>query len=441
MSLAFHRRHSFRLLVLVLASLASIGSARAQDEKIAPYMTGKYPEPVSRYCVLMDAYTGRVIYARNPYAHREPASTTKMMAAVVLLERGKLSDIVTAPKDIGHIEDSSLHLAPGEKISLEDLLYAMLLRSANDTPIAGAYYLSGGTEPFVALMNAKAKAIGCSNTNFVTPNGLYAPGHYSCAYDLALIARYALGNFPVFREIVKTQRRKINRSVHKRDNVVENTAMTFLKEFPGADGVKTGYISQAGHCFVGSATRGGWSLIAVALDSGKCRSDVVQMLSYGYAQFAPVLAVARGTAVGSVPDGGTSIPVATAGDLWDIAPKAEAAARAGKYVTRVAALPLAPGTAIAAGQRVGTVTLLFANQPIMHTDALAVSAVAASPVLKLPQFGKGSMAPLRLAGEILGGMAGLAVIYFGARVAGVVFHARQAAKNSRVRRARLSKDL
>jgi D-alanyl-D-alanine carboxypeptidase (penicillin-binding protein 5/6) len=402
-------------------------------------MTGKFPAPLSRYCVLMDARSGKVLYARNAYAHREPASTTKMMAATILLEQGKLSDIVTAPPGIDKVPPSSLHLAPGEKINLEDLLYAMMLRSANDTPVAGAYYLCKGTAPFVALMNAKAKEIGCTNTHFVTPNGLYDPNHYSCASDLATIARYAMTTLPVFREIVKTQRRKINRSVHKRDNIVENTATTFLKDFPGADGVKTGYISQAGHCFVGSATRGGWELIAVALDSGKCRSDVVQMLSYGYAQFSPVLAIPKGTAVGTVlvDAGRPAIPAVTGGDLWDVVSKKQATGSA-SYTTRVTPITLPPNMAVALGQKVGTVTLLNQGKAVMQTDALAASALSARALpLKSSHGGRA----LRLIGEIAAGIIGLIALAVLARVLGIVLNARQAAKNSRLRRSRITPGL
>ena len=131
------------------------------------------------------------------------------------------------------IPPDSLHLSPGEKLTLHDLLYAMLLRSANDTAVTGAHYLAGSVPAFVALMNAKAKQIGANNTHFVTPNGLYAPGHYSTAADLAKIAAYAVNTQPVFDQIVRTQKYKITRSMHIHDEWVKNTATSFLKTFPG----------------------------------------------------------------------------------------------------------------------------------------------------------------------------------------------------------------
>ena len=125
----------------------------------------------------------------------------------------------------------------------------MLLRSANDTAVTGAVYLSGSVPAFARQMNLKAKEIGADHTHFVTPNGLPAPGHYSTAADLAKIACYALNNLPEFNAIVRTPLYRVNRSLDKRDVWVKNTSAGFLKKFPGADGVKTGYIREAGTLF------------------------------------------------------------------------------------------------------------------------------------------------------------------------------------------------
>jgi D-alanyl-D-alanine carboxypeptidase (penicillin-binding protein 5/6) len=243
------------------------------------------PDVYSQYAVLVDLRTGKVLWERNPNKKRPMASTTKIMTAALMLEKCRLDGVVVAPVGIDKVEESSLHLTPGESITVRDLLYAMLLRSANDTAVAGAIYASGSVPAFVGEMNNKAKDLGLLNTHFVTPNGLFDKNHYSTAYDLAMIARYALTTQPEFDKIVRTQKYRLKRSIHKDDVLVKNTAYTFLREFPGADGVKTGYVKQSGHCFVGSATRKGWRLIAVALKSPKCREDVAALLNYGFANY------------------------------------------------------------------------------------------------------------------------------------------------------------
>lgn len=277
------------------------------------------------------------------------------MTALILLERGHLNDVIVAPPGVDKIEESSLHLVPGERISLHDLLYAMLLRSANDTAVAGATYLSGSLPAFASLMNQKAIALGCTHTHFVTPNGLYALGHYSCASDLATIACYALKTQPLFDQIVKTQRYRVARSVKKSDELVINTSSTFLKTFPGADGVKTGYIHQAGHCFVGSATRGGWRLVAVALNSYSCREDVMSILNYGFHNFVRAPAIAKNTRVGTVqiPGGTEGIAVApytvvVPVSRWHAAPAFQCEFRP------LINLPAAP---VAEGTTVGTIVI------------------------------------------------------------------------------------
>jgi D-alanyl-D-alanine carboxypeptidase (penicillin-binding protein 5/6) len=429
-------------LIAVLVSTGFPASAQdnetKEDSHFTQFLTGGYPNPHSKLCVLMDGNTGKVLFARNPHAKRPNASTTKMVAALVLLERGKLTDVVVAPAGIEHTEESSLHLKTGERISLEDLLYAMMLRSANDTPIAGAYYLSGSVPAFVDLMNEKVKKIGCNETHFVTPNGLFAPGHYSTPYDLGLIARYALTTSPKFCEIVKTQKYQVQRSINKRDNIVKNTAATFLKVFPGADGVKTGYVRQAGHCFVGSATRDGWRLIAVALNSSTCRSDVMQMLAYGFANYQPSLVYKKDTPVGTVHlDGVASdVPVTTGSDLCNIIPNKNASAPVPVYTTRVTPLKGRPSGDVHAGDPVGTVVLLADGKKVMTADAIASSDVSAGLLVKVTTALAAGTAtsPGIIVGKVLGGtVALLAAVYLG-----LTFYGRTTTKTNRRRRSRVS---
>lgn len=382
----------------------------------------------SHFAILVDAVTGKVLWTRNADVPRPIASTTKMLTAILLLERGHLDDVVTAPKGIEALPDSSLHLKTGEKLTLRDLLYAMLLRSANDTAVAGAVYLDGSVPAFAKQMNAKAKEIGATRSHFVTPNGLPAPGHYSTASDLAKIACYALNNLPLFNEIVRTPLYKVHRSMDTRDVWVKNTAATFLKKFPGADGVKTGYIRAAGHCFVGSATRGGWRLVAVSLNSGTCREDVESLLNYGFADFKPTMALQKDTPVGTVyiPTAAQPVPVKAATKLLLVASRFKPMPA---YQVKLMLLPQMPQAPIPAGTQLGTVTLVVNGKVQGTSEAVASKNTDLKPAIALIR----TTETLGLtAMKVIGTLAAGAVIFLG----GWIFYARATAKSARRRRDR-----
>ena len=423
-------------LSLLLALLPHLAGAQADPEASqealptspdlaapAPAAGPTTPKVHSQYAVLVDAASGKVLWGRGENTPRQIASTTKIMTAILLLERGHLDDWVVAPPGINTLPESSLHLKPGERIPLRDLLYAMLLRSANDTAVAGADYLSGSVPTFVAQMNARAKELGATHTHFVTPNGLYAPGHCSTAADLAKMAGYAVNTLPQFNAIVRTQKYKVTRSVDVRDVWVRNTASSFLKDFPGADGIKTGYIHQAGHCFVGSATRIGpdgraWRLIAVALSSPTCREDVMSLLNYGFANFQPVPAVAARTPVGqvSVPSAAAPVPVVAGTDLRVVVSKWRPVPVFAMRVTPLRSLPQAP---VAAGTKMGVVTVLAGGKPQASGAAVAAREVPLAPVAALV---KTSRRVGRVALPFLGGLLALAALF----LLGVLVYARAA---------------
>ncbi|HUV04551.1 MAG TPA: D-alanyl-D-alanine carboxypeptidase family protein [Armatimonadota bacterium] len=257
--------------------LAALSSVRAEP---AP------PIVSAESAILVDAVTGKVLYEKRCRVRRPPASTTKMMTAILALENGELKDTVCASKDACDMQFSSLHLKPGEKMTLSDLLYGLLLRSGNDAAVCVAEHIGGSETKFVEMMNEKATEIGAKDTHFVNPHGLHHAKHYSTAYDLALIARYAIKT-PIFNDIVQTKTARIERSMNPKDAYLKNTAR-FLWRFDGADGIKTGYTKEAGHCFVGSATRGAWRLIAVALKSEEAGADTEALLNYGFKHFKQV---------------------------------------------------------------------------------------------------------------------------------------------------------
>ncbi len=427
------------LLVLPVVCLAQTDPEASQEgTAIAPALAN--PPPIagpttpqvhSKYAVLVDVATGKVLWGRNADAPRAIASTTKIMTAILLLERGRLTDDVVGPPGIQSLPESSLHLRTGERIPLRDLLYAMLLRSANDTAVAGADYLCGSVPAFAAQMNLKAKEIGTTHTHFVTPNGLSAPGHYSSAADLAKIASYAVTRLPLFNTIVKTQKYKVTRSIDTKDVWVRNTATTYLKFFPGADGIKTGYIHQAGHCFVGSATRTDaqgrpWRMIAVALDSPSCREDVMSLLNYGFANFETVPAVAKDALVGTVavPMASAPVPVVADNDLRAVVSRWQAAPQ---FQVRVAALAHVPSAPVMAGTKLGTVTVYAQGRPQATGAAVAARDVPLSRAVSLARTGRRLG---RDALEVAGGLLLAAAVL----ILGVVIYGRTIARQTLRRR-------
>jgi len=234
----------------------------------------------AKSAVIMDERTGKLLWSREPDTPRYPASTTKILTALLLLERARPEAWVTAPKDIEKVREASMHLRPGERIRVRDLVKAILLRSANDGSHAAAVHLAKSDQNFASIMNQRSLEIGAANSNFTNPHGLHNPNHYSTARNLALIAREAMRN-PEFRDIVRVRKVKIERSINQEDlwMVSKNKWLTLDAT---ADGIKTGYTKPAGKCFIGSATRSGYRLITVVLNSEDWMKDHGQLLQWGF---------------------------------------------------------------------------------------------------------------------------------------------------------------
>jgi len=246
--------------------------------------------------VVMEAVSGRVIYAKNATQKRAIASTTKIMTAIVALEEGNLDDEVKISKRAASIGGSVVGLREGQTYTLRELLYGMMLASGNDAAIAVAEHIGGSVEAFAKMMNAKARAIGATDSNFVTPHGLDADNQYSTAYDLAIITRYAIRN-PVFMKIVSTT------SYYIPEHGLYNTN-ELLATCPGVDGVKTGYTSKAGRCLVTSAFRNGMRLISVVLGSPTrtARANATRaLLDYAYRNYRMANLVKAGDVYKKVP--------------------------------------------------------------------------------------------------------------------------------------------
>lgn len=290
----------FLIAVSVLLTAFTVGSAYADtygDTKTGYYLEDKVK--LSAECaVLMEAQSGRVLFASNASAQRAMASTTKIMTALVVIENCNLEDVVTVPKEAVGIEGSSIYLAAGEKLTVKDLLYGLMLRSGNDAATALALHCSGNISDFAELMNRCAENIGARDTNFANPSGLPAQNHYTTAYDLALIASKAMQH-DVFREIVSTQKTTIPWGGHDTDRLLINKNK-MLYQYDGADGIKTGYTMAAGRCLVASATRNDMTLIAVVLNSSPMYADCAAMLDFGFANYNIKEVVKADTVMGSI---------------------------------------------------------------------------------------------------------------------------------------------
>lgn len=261
----------------------------------------------SKGSVLIEKESKRVLYEKNAHEKMAMASTTKIMTCIVAIESGKLDEIVTVSGKAARAPKVKLNLKTGEKQKLGDLLYSLMLESHNDTAVAIAEHVGGSVEEFCAMMTEKAKAIGAENTCFETPNGLDGQAHYSTPYDMALIAAYALDN-PEFVKIINTPQIEIPTTQvegSKKHALINKNR--FLSQYEGAEGVKTGYTSKAGHCFVGAVKKEDMELIGVALGAGwdskgKSRkyTDVIKLMNYGYNNYKKYKVLDKGEEKGSV---------------------------------------------------------------------------------------------------------------------------------------------
>lgn len=246
--------------------------------------------------VLLDAESGRVLYEKNGHEPLRIASITKIMTAIVAIELGDLDDVVTVSPNASGVEGSSIYLLPGEKLSLEDLLYGLMLRSGNDAAVAIAEHIGGSVEGFVFLMNQKARELGMEHTVFSNPHGLDThEEHYSTAYDMALLSAYAMKN-ETFAQIVATKRKTVPMPGEEWDRVWYNKNR-LLSMYPYADGIKTGYTKRAGRTLVSSSTKDGHRLIAVTLNAPNDWQDHMALYEYGYRKYRQVTLAQEGALV------------------------------------------------------------------------------------------------------------------------------------------------
>lgn len=261
----------------------------------------------SKAAILVEVSTGRILYEKNSTEKMWPASTTKIMTAILTIEKCNLDDIVTVSETaISNIPSGyvTCDLQVGEEISVKDLLNALMIVSANDAAYVLAEHVGGSVVEFADLMNQKARELGCTGTHFVNPNGVHDERHYSTAYDLYLIATYAMKN-PTFRELVSQTDAilPVTNKYPNEDRTLQTTNALINPEstnyYRNAIGIKTGYTSQAGNCLVSEASRDGLEFIAVVLNGDRF-PDSVKLFDYAYDNFILTKVKEKNTVVDTI---------------------------------------------------------------------------------------------------------------------------------------------
>lgn len=277
------------------------------------YAKGKLPSVSADGAVLIDATTGKVLYSKNANIQYPPASTTKIMTALLTLENCNLNDMVTIGKNPPKTDGSTIYLLENEQISVKNLLYALLINSANDSAVALAEHISGSVGEFANLMNKRALELGCTHTHFVNPNGLYDNNHRTSAMDLALIMR-ELVKHPEFSQISKTLAYRIPatnkckdiRNLWNKNKLIQKNSKSY---YPACEGAKTGYTIQSFHSYVASANKDGQRLI-VALIHDKKKTffqDAINLFNYGYNNFELVKLYSAGDIASTYKDNKNNI--------------------------------------------------------------------------------------------------------------------------------------
>lgn len=351
-----------RTAVFLLIVSALLGGTESRAAESVP-QTG------AKAFVLMDAESGRVIAGKNAEEELAIASTTKIMTALVALESGKLSDKVTVKEK--HLkEGSSMYLRAGEVLTLEELLYGLLLPSGNDAAECIADHCGPGVEKFVARMNEKAAALGMTHTAFRNPSGLDAEGHHSCALDMARLAAHALDQ-PTFARIAATA----DASTGGRSFANHNKLLGTLE---GCIGLKTGYTGAAGRTLVTCCERGGLRLIAVTLNDRDDWADHRALYEYGFSVCTRQRAALRGEEYMLAPVRGgeeTGVPLA-AGESFFYP------VLAGEELSVSARLDAELTAPLAAGERVGELIVRLDGEEVGRVPLVCMERIAAAEVKK-----------------------------------------------------------
>lgn len=253
-------------------------------------------ETSARSAIVIEARYGNVLYEKNAHERATMASTTKIMTALCAIEEGNLDSRVKVHDSAVGVEGSSMYLTRGEEITLRELVYGLMLSSGNDSAVAIACAVSGSVEEFAKLMNEKAESIGAKNTQFKNPNGLDEEGHYTTAYDLAMITAHAMQN-EEFRKIVSTYQTTVSGPEGKRYLTNHNK---LLKMMDGCIGVKTGFTKKSGRCLVSACQRDDIEVVAVTLNAPDDWNDHIAMTDYAYTRLCAKTIVQKDESFGYI---------------------------------------------------------------------------------------------------------------------------------------------
>jgi len=293
------KRFRFPIAVLLICHLFAFCSVFASastglEEQALPVVASVSAQSY----LLMDAQTGEVLSQSHADTKLPMASTTKIMTCLVALEEGELSDEVVIPQEAVGIEGSSIYLTRGEELTLSDLLYGLMLESANDAAVAIALHISGSVDSFAEKMNEKASQLGMTNTHFCNPNGLQAEEHYSTARDLSVLMAYCMQN-PVFAEMTATQTKNIPAPGGKSRYLSNHNRL--LRSYEDCIGGKTGYTKTAGRCLVSAAHRDGKTLICTTLGAPDDWNDHKNLYRYGFSLYHTEILCEKGSICGTLP--------------------------------------------------------------------------------------------------------------------------------------------
>jgi len=329
----------------------------------------------AKSAVLMEASTGKILYEKNSHERLRPASVTKVMTMLLIMEalesnKISLDDMVVCSEYAAGMGGSQIYLEPGEQMSVHDLLKAVAVASGNDASVALAEHISGSEQAFVNAMNEKAKELGMNDTNFVNCNGLDVEGHYTSAYDIALMSRELLKHPKIFDyTTIWTD------SLRNGEFGLANTNK-LIRFYPGANGLKTGSTSKALYCLSATAKRDDMQLIVAIMASPTTKdrfADATKLLDYGFANYAVAQGVSAGERIGEIPvvkGTSRSVNIITASDFNALVSKG----KQGKIEKRleVSDTILAP---VDKGQKVGHIKFFIDNEEIGKVDIVTDEAV------------------------------------------------------------------